>query len=353
MRKFLLKVSIFAAYVILVSTIIPMWIDPFNVFHWDNIRINGVEPNKNYIKMKHILANPEKFDSFLFGSSRVGAIHPEKIIGERCYNMTNAAALPGWHLMNIKTMCENGINPKKIYVGLDSISYTGDYKGQYNDPGRCPYEHLRDDAAHFVKLYFNVSSSVRSLANLLKTVLIEMKVINPMILMDPEIFYEYGISGYGQIRIFDWNDKSKIIPNYGGSPNPDIEATLKIIRETSEICRENNIELILFTNPMHCITYLDSVRYKDYFKFLEGLAEISDFWNFSSLNDITIDTANYGDPSHYRANVGDMIINVICNGKSYPELNAQGFGVKVTRENAKDFISMLRRQIEDYEKSQQ
>ena len=166
-------------------------------------------------------------------------------------------------------------------------------------------------------------------------------------LVNTDIFYKYG---WGIITkdTLDW---SKAKPNVGDKV--DIDTALKHIREISGICRENNTELILFTNPMHRITYLASVRDKDYFKFLEGLAEISDFWNFSSLNDITTNNVNYHETSHYRANVGDMIINVICNGKSYPELNAQGFGVKVTRENAKDFISMLRRQIEDYEKSQQ
>ena len=68
MRKFLLKILIFAAYAILISIISSVWADPFNVFNWENVRANGVQPNKNYIKMKYILANPEKYDSFLFGS---------------------------------------------------------------------------------------------------------------------------------------------------------------------------------------------------------------------------------------------------------------------------------------------
>ena len=158
--------------------------------------------------MKYILANPGKFNSFLFESSRVGAIHTDKINGEKCYNMTLSTGLPGWHL-------------------------------------------------------------------------------------------------------------------------------------------------VIFTNPMNHIAYKLSVEKNDYFAFLEGLAEISDFWNFSSLNDITMNNANYLEVSHYRAKVGDLMIDIMCNGKSYPELQAQGFGVKVTRENAKDFISMLRRQVEDYEQSHQ
>ena len=343
MRKFLLKILIFAAYAILISIISSVWADPFNVFNWENVRANGVQPNKNYIKMKYILANPEKYDSFLFGSSRVGAIHNDRIQGEKCYNMVYSAGLPGWHLLNIKTMLENNIHPKKIYIGIDSGSYTGDYEEQINKPMSCPYEYLRDDIIHFVKLYIDPAMAFRSLDSAIKN---SYRKIEPR---NTEALNMYGYGWYVTYEFkinFNWNDKREAVPSIGAKENIDL--ALKIIREISDICRENDIELILFTNPMHRITYLASVRDKNYFRFLEGLAEISDFWNFSSLNDITVNNANYQEPSHYRAQVGDLIIDIMCNGKSYPELQAQGFGVKVTKENAKDFISMLRRQAENF-----
>ena len=345
MRKFLLKVSIFAAYAVILSVITSIWIDPFNVFHWENIRANGVMPNKNYIKMKYILANPEKFDSFIFGSSRVGAIHTDKITTrEKCYNMIYSTGLPGWHLLNIKTMVENDIHPKKIYIGIDSVSYTGDYDKQINDPMRCPYEYLSDDIIRFMKLYFDSGMVLKSLNTIIRSFSGKIEVINT------KAFYEYGWDiPYEREKNFDWSNKREAIPSFGSEKaDADIDLALKIIREISDICRENNIELILFTNPMHRITYLASVKDKDYLRFLEGLAEISDFWNFSSLSDITTNNANYIETSHYRAEVGDIMIDIMCNGKSYPELQAQGFGVKVTKENARDFIEMLRRQAENY-----
>lgn len=336
MKKFLLKVLLFMAYAVLLSITISICFDPFNVFHWKNIRVNGVEPNKNYIKMKYILANPDKFDSFMFGSSRVGAIHTENIIGEKCYNMTYPSGIIGWHLLNVKTFLENGIHPYKIYIGIDSVSYTSNYDKQINDPMRCPFEYLANDMFHFMKLYLDPVTVIRSLGIMVYGLMGNIELI------DTEAFYKYGW-GAGVERNYDW---SKALPAIG--KECDIDLALKYLREISNICLENNIELILFTNPMHRITYLASVQDKDYFRFLEGLAEISDFWNFSSLNDITMNNANYHEPSHYRAEVGDIMIDIMCNGKSYPELQAQGFGVKVTRENAKDFIEMLRRQAENY-----
>lgn len=339
MKKFLVRTSFFVAYAFLIQFVLPAIIDPFNVFHVERIRNTGIEPNKHYVKMKYILANPGRFDSFIFGSSRVGAIHNDKIMGERCYNMTYSAGLPGWHLLNLKTFLENGIHPRKIYMGLDSLSYTWSYKEQTNEPMRCPYEYLSDDIMRFVRLYFDATMVFNSLVKILEFWSRNTRGI------DVETFYKYGWSiSYEADKKFDW---SKALPSMG-SAGADIESALGYVRDIADICHNNGIELVLFTNPMHQITYMASVENYSYLKFLEGLAEISDFWNFSSLNDITTNNANYFETSHYKAEVGDMIIDVMCNGKSYPELQRQGFGVKVTRENVKEFISMLKSQAENF-----
>lgn len=193
-----------------------------------------------------------------------------------------------------------------------------------------------------MKLYFDSGMVLRSLDTIIRSFSGKFEVINT------KAFYEYGWDiPYEREKNFDWNNKLEAVPNFGSEKAFNIDSALKYLREISDICRDDNIELIIFTNPMHRITYLASVRDKDYFRFLEGLTEISDFWNFSSLNDITINNANYHETSHYRAEVGDIMIDIMCNGKSYPELQAQSFGVKVTKENAKDFIAILRRQAED------
>ena len=126
-----------------------------------------------------------------------------------------------------------------------------------------------------------------------------------------------------------------------------ISSNLKAIQELVEICRTSGIDLVIFTNPMHNITYMASLEL-GYFDFLEGLANISYFWNFSSLNDFTLSNDLYMETSHFKAEVGDMMIDAMCYGKADPKLQAQGFGFKVTRENVKDFIDMLKHQAEAY-----
>lgn len=335
MKKFLLKVFMLTLYVLFMTVIFPVYVDPFNVFHPYNARYTGTEPNKNYIKMKYILRNPGKFDSFVFGSSRVGAIHNDKMPG-RTYNMTYSVGVPAEHLDNLKTFLANGIHPAKIYIGIDDTALTN-HTDHINQPLRCPYEYLAEHPEHFFKLYCDPVMTVESL---------EVDVTEEYI-YSMQMLYEYGWGyGYGWKSKLDW-EKVKYIPyRLNVIPDEQIERSLKYIEAVADLCRENNIELVLFLNPRYWTEHMNAAD-RGYIKFIAGLAEISEFYNFSGLNNITLDKNNYYETSHYKAETGDIIMNVICSNEIYPELYAQGFGMKVTRDNAKAFINMLEEQAEE------
>ena len=342
MKKFLLKVAIFAIYALALNIILPVLIDPFNVFHIKNIRHVGAEPNRNYIKMNYILDNPKKFNGFMFGSSRVGAVHVEKISGEKVYNMTYSVGLPSEHLDNLKTFLANNIYPRKIFIGVDNISYTVAPEIHVEDAMRCPYEYLiGNNIVHFYNLYLNPYIGF----NGIYLFFTEHEKINPL------EFYEYGWQyDYNRVSKYDFDNLRYKQDTKQESFNDEIKHSIVIISEIVNICRENNIELVIFTNPLQKITYMQALD-RNYLVFLEGLANITDFYNFSGFNNITLDNNNYLDWSHYKAEIGDIIINVICNGVKYPELNSQGFGVKVTRDNVKDLIRLLTEQAENFKQN--
>ncbi len=332
MKKFLIKLLIYCIIFTLVPAAVCAVGDPYNVMHPLSIRQNGVEPNKNYIKMTYILNNPEKFDSFVFGSSRVGNIHVENIPDEHCYNMTYSYGAPEQHLANIKTFVENGITPKRIYIGIDSLSYTAD--PSENMIGyRLPYEYLTENPFVFLKTYLDPAVVGRAILTVRKT--------------DKEAaeayahrFYEYGWNrDYNYKTTYDF---SKAEPEIGRMMR--IEETLEDISEIVKICNDNRIELVIFTNPMYSVTYEASLD-TSYLEFLRKLADITPYYNFSSYNGITTDSKNYIDSSHYTAEVSDMLIECMCNGKRYDGLYEQGFGQYVTAENADSFIELLESQI--------
>ncbi|MBQ7216327.1 MAG: hypothetical protein IJS39_10140 [Synergistaceae bacterium] len=340
MKKLLLKGSVFMLYVILIELVFPVLVDPFNVFHYEQLRVSGISPNSNYIKMKYILKHKDRFDgySFMFGSSRVGYINPDKIPDNKHYNMTYSAGMPAEHLANVKTFLKNDIKPSRVYIGVDSYSYTNLVNRHIYEPGRCPYEYLCDDPLHFYSLYMNPARTLQAIAVMFRRQLSETNVKN---------YYRVGTTVYyGAKSPSNWD---KALPSLGPAASKDIPQsisnTLRDIQELSEVCRSSGIDLVIFTNPMHHITYRASLEL-GYFDFLEGLARISDFWNFSGLNDITLSNDCYHETSHYKAEIGDMMIDAMCYGKADPKLQAQGFGFRVTRENVKAFMNMLKHQAE-------
>jgi len=58
--------------------------------------------NQHMFNPERIFRNPDKFDSFLFGSSRTGVIDVAKISAGRFYNMSYSLGLPEQHLAILK-----------------------------------------------------------------------------------------------------------------------------------------------------------------------------------------------------------------------------------------------------------
>ena len=321
----------------------PIVVDPTNVFHEGNIRPLATSPNSNYLKMRYILANPDKFSGYILGSSRVGSIHVEKMLDEKVYNMTYSAGSIVEFRDNVRTMFTNGLKPSVIYLGLDGGTYVSDERVHISQPWRCPYEYLYNDPAHFYSLMLNPYYNLRALI----TILMSPKPKDKS--GDSEIFYSYGWwADYDTVSDFDWGSVKYVHKkNDKARDHRLIVRALDCVREIRDMCESHNTILVVFTNPMYCITHLQAVD-RDYLELLEDMAEIVDFLNFSSINDITLNRTNYLDDSHYNAYIGDEVLNVLCGGNTDPELQAQGFGVKVTPENVKDFINLLKQQADDF-----
>lgn len=331
MKKFLRKTTLFFIYCILIIALPAYIIDPYNVFHWKNIKNNGINPNHNYIKTKYLLSNPELFDGFVYGSSRVGAIHVEKMTNSKIYNMTASGATPKESYDSIKTLLNGNVQMDIIYLGVDSYSYTTDPASHYYSPLSSPYEYLTANPKAFIHLYFNPSVTLQGF--------IEMQ--NKKDIEGFHTFYDYG-------WWCDYNRKATTdlttAPPFIGDSNLFTE-TLQDIQNIKTLCNENNIKLVVFTNPMYDVTYRTSIDYYNYLDFLSELSKITNYYNFSSLNDITLNQNNFLDTSHYNAEVGDILISSMLYENTDPHLLQQGFGYYVTQDNISNLINILQEQL--------
>lgn len=319
MKTFLKKMAPFILFILILEIAIPILADPYNVFHWKRIRDNGVEPNSNYIKMQYILHNPDKFDSFLFGSSRTGFIDVEKIPEGRWYNMSYSEGLPAEHLENLREMIENGIIPKNVMIGIDNISGFVDPSIHDKQFYRIPYP--RENKLSFYANYFSIKGVIRSLE-----VTLEHEIEDPDYV---DRYYRSGSSKRDPSLGGNWKGDAPYWENYYRNCMDDAILSVKRI---AALCEENDINLIVFTNPIYYTTYQES-KNLGYDVLLEWLSDPVDYYNFSGVNDITTNRNNYYEASHYTEDVGDMIIDRIFNGVTDEKLESQGFGFYVTGEN--------------------
>lgn len=338
MKKFILKCIIFALILGIIFVPFAVFVDPYNIFHASAPRQNGVEPNKNYVKMKNVLDHPDKFDSFLFGSSRVGFMDVSLMDDGTYYDMTYSEGLPAEHLDNLKVMIAHGIIPKNVTIGLDDISYFVDpsiHEGQLFRLN-FPWLGKPSQKVSFYLRYFD-----------LKTLFDSLDALGKNRYKDPEYTWRMLNTGTENLDIipeFNANGAKAWWSDYY-YPREEV---LDEIRQIKELCEEYNINLRFFTNPMHAMTYAKDMD-NGYLVFLKELAEVTDYWNFSGFNNVTLNYNNYYETSHYDAAVGEKIIQVVYYDGTEEDLLAQGFGVYVTKENVDELLQILNDQAINFD----
>jgi hypothetical protein len=83
--------------------------------------------------------------------------------------------------------------------------------------------------------------------------------------------------------------------------------------------------------------------------FKKRLANITNYYDFCTINPYMIDNYNFYDLIHYRPHIGDMIISRL---KHYPDRNVPDwFGIKVTKKNVYKYTNELKKQIDYYNKT--
>ena len=97
-------------------------IDPYGIFRKD-FSYQFIGPNKHYIKARYVGEHPDRYDCFVFGSSRANNIDVRKIKDGRCYNMEYSGGLPREHLDNMKYLVKKGVKIKFAIIALDEVAF--------------------------------------------------------------------------------------------------------------------------------------------------------------------------------------------------------------------------------------
>lgn len=337
--KLLIKILFLSVLALVPNTYINTHYDPYGIYRTD-FTGQKIEPNQRFIKVRYLLDNPDKYDSYIFGSSRVGNIPNETIKDGKWYNMTISQGIPSEHLYNLKLLIKNGVKIKTVMLGLEDFSYKLESPSENGELITTPYsESVVDNIKYYIRYTFKPP----------KKEILE-PYINPKEETFP-VFYDLFNTGRPiHTEIDEYIDthkeehiKDKKFKNPSVHKTEFMEQTLKDIQEFVDICKQNTIKCTVFINPTYKSTYLAN-NPAQFIEFKKRLVQITDFYDFSGINSVTKDPFNYYETSHYRVFIGEkMLARMFDNYKkvSVPD----DFGVLVSKNNIDAHIKKLKSQL--------
>lgn len=322
-------------------------IDYYRVFRGVNQEIIvSYMLNERFVKMEYLLQNRnfEKYDSYLWGSSRVQKTDVQ-LTGKKTYNMGASGGMPVDCLRELKMMKNQGASVDTVYLGMDDFSYFTNHSNLLLAIYRWPYEQELDKRCKYYAELLVKPGSIKAWGQ-------------EKLKHSPEgttLLYQNGM--YFVPR--ETEDQVEENPaEYAGKKKFDNPTTfefggdfcfmecIKTIREIKQFCDENHIRFIPFFNPQHMTTYLnDDMELMNRFK--KELVKISPFWDFSGVNYVTSNNYFWYETSHPRAFICDKILDTVSGRNQITWV--PDFGVYVTEENVDAFCEKAVRDREAYD----
>jgi hypothetical protein len=343
MKIIFLKLSILFFLSIIPVAFYNYHFDPYGIFNNRSLGLRyepGHEPNQHYAKIRHLLNDKHQWDSYVFGSSRVGKINPDLIDDGHYYNMNYSEGVPREHLADIRILLKKGIPVKNVIIGLDSSSYTINPEEHRAQIMRHPY----DDSAierFLFQLKYLCSPPKLSIMKYIRPnnneLLISFDIVGngAQNLKNVDMNIDQHIENHINNERFHMQNQIQINKLLDYNSVNMIENTIHDIKELMMLSGKNNFNLSFFINPIHELYYLQNEPYC-FLYFKKRLAQVTAYWDFSGINSVTSNNYYYYETSHYRSMVGDLIV---CRMTKCPDVKVpEDFGVFVTMENVSRHI---------------
>ncbi|MBE0513324.1 hypothetical protein [Sulfurimonas sp.] len=347
-KKFIAFVGLFAFLIVGFVGGVNYVVDPFNIFHTKFLK-EQFQRNERFMKIEYLEENHSKFNSYMFGSSRIGTTPPSVIDryvkDAKFYNFTISSANLYDYLMHLKYFIKRGYPLHNLYIQIDIDNM--------NNFGRIDTDYLRkfhpfvknEKLYNFYIAYltgffpFNIKGKVQ--VNIKQDDLVGY-FIETGIWTRPKKEENIKINPLNFIK----NEPSFNTKNLRNVKNTQSKNNLEALKEIASLSKKHGVNLIIFTTP-HNKNMMDTFIIDDYLEFLKTISRVGEFYDFSGYNSITINNMNYYESSHYRENVGRLIAAKIFNDQTVDV--PKDFGVLVTKENIEEHLQNLKEQIKAYD----
>ena len=305
-------------FIILTVFSLMKWSDTYSNIHYNRTNFYS-EPNKNVLKVNYILQHPHKYNSFIFGSSRVGSINPLKIENGNYYNMTYSEGLPKEHLLNIKLFLKEGIQIKNLLIGLDEFSYQVSFeKHQHQGLTKAYYKATNTSlSTYYRQLYLRFPLGEDR--HHIKKKLLHSPNYFSMNINQQRKNYTDAMNSFDKTKLLSskhLHDKIFEKPTYYNGNT--LESTIQDIKQMKQLCTIHDINCTFFINPIHQETYAYTNK-KLLKKFKQKLQNITDYYDFTGPSYVTQHNQYWHETSHYTLEIGDMMINTIYKHHNYKD----------------------------------
>jgi hypothetical protein len=322
-------------------------IDPYGIFNSPRlVGINYLKPvrDNNGRLFKAVDMTRIQLVTILLGSSRTNqGLDPQHpALASPAYNL----GLNGANIYEIRRYLEHAIanqeNLKMVVLGIDFFMFDQ----SENEPDFAEYRLGNRHIA--LQDFLNASLSLNAIASSQETLAVNQR--NPQA-------SNYARDGFmphrhpgGKATLSRFQKALEIYfqrhPNYVLS-----QQALAEFKNIVELCQQKGITLKIFISPAHAtdIETIDLMNQWDVYKqWKREIVKIIPVWDFSDINSITTEPIssqmkNYVDYSHYRTQIGNLVLNRLFN---YQENKLPAdFGVYLTPDNVENQVNRIRQEL--------
>jgi hypothetical protein len=329
------------------------FVDPYEIFNSPKISgFNQLKPAKftNDRLFKAIEITHIKPKIILLGSSRTqwGLDPKHPAFDEPSYNLALQGANMYETMRYFQHAIANQSQLKTVVVGIDFFMFAESPNKLIFKESRLEKKSMTFEDAISVLFSLDALATSQDTIAENRTERETHEFIDGLLLVDPRKTLPGSIEEFTKFIVRGFQDDSQ-----ASISQKQIDSLKILVKQ----CQEQGIQLELLISPAHAIQW-EANRLNEGWETFEQwkreVVKIAPVWDFSGYNSITTEPIqnqmkNYIDSSHYRKEVGDLILNRIFNYQV--ETVPDDFGVLLTPDNIEAHLEKIRRDREIWVKN--
>lgn len=336
-----------------------VFVDPYGVTYspvLDNFNNLKIEKFNNVRLFKAVDVMRLRPKNILLGSSRtdigLDPNHPA-VATQNSYNL----GLVGPNMYEVRRYFEHALTNqpevKTVVLGLDFFMFNG-----YSENSPDFDEERLSKKSLTLQDSINVSFSISAFQTSLQTVKSSVKSDAYYLYHPNGHRYVYGNKPDEPLKNKFKNMLTGFLKSSGYYAKHQFsQKYLDDLKAVVETCKEKNIELRIFISPSHAAQFnaiKEAGLWTNFEDWKREVVKIAPVWDFSGYNSITTEPIsdgmkNYWDSSHYRKEVGDLVLNRLFQMQE--EAIPNDFGVLLTTDNIEAHLKKVRTDQAAWEKN--